>query len=190
MYMPTNNVLMPSQTTTTYFTHIWSPKPYTNTNSTLPHTHNPTHWIHIVPQQTPRPTPHNIQNNEWKVNPLITIIVVVKRAIHEHSINKLTTPIPKLTIITPYSPERHQLSHIFGPKQTSTHPPPHHPTTTTPTNKLERYVLLLSRLLGGITPSVASWITVINIKLMGSHSCRYVAMGVSSSSSSFLVGFI
>ena len=31
---------------------------------------------------------------------------------------------------------------------------------------------------GGIKPYVASWLTVINIQLTGSHSCRYLDMNV------------
>ena len=34
---------------------------------------------------------------------------------------------------------------------------------------------------GGMTPYIASWITMINIKLMGSHSREYLVTGVTFS---------
>jgi hypothetical protein len=44
---------------------------------------------------------YNIQNKGWKTNPLITITVGVRGAIHEHSINKLANlKIPKASIKT------------------------------------------------------------------------------------------
>ena len=114
MHMPPTNVPMPSQTKTRHTMHTTSPKPSTSTHNTLYHPRNPMHRIHILswysrfPEQALLhkhtkydPLINTIKNKEWKTNPLITITTDVRGAIHEHSINILTSlQIPKTNIKT------------------------------------------------------------------------------------------
>jgi hypothetical protein len=74
-----------------------------------------------------------IQNNGWKINPLITITTGVRGARHEHSIEKLNNlKIPKFNIKTLMKSLHHNaikyLTYLILNKrkirqQTNTHPP-------------------------------------------------------------------
>ena len=69
---------------------------FNSLNSHTAMTISPTIFSHVnIP--THDPLIHNLQNNGWKTNPLITITTGVRGAVHEHLVNKLTNfkiPIP------------------------------------------------------------------------------------------------
>ena len=95
------------------------------------------YWIRVP--LTRKHTKHDpliniIQNNGWRTNPLITMIVGVRGAIHEHSIKKLTNLNIPTSNIKPlqkkYTTKRHQITHLvlnrrkLDNKQTPPTPPP------------------------------------------------------------------
>ena len=62
---------------------------FNSLNSHTAMTISPTIFSHVnIP--THDPLIHNLQNNGWKTNPLITITTGVQGAVHEHLVNKLT----------------------------------------------------------------------------------------------------
>ena len=114
MHLSTNKLPMPSQTNTMY----------TKSNGSPILSPTPTHTIQFIEftychdrflgqaithkHDKYHPLISNIQNKGWHTNPLITITVGVRGAIHEHSITKLINlKIPKSSI-TNLMKELHQ----------------------------------------------------------------------------------
>jgi hypothetical protein len=113
MHMPTTTLPMPSQIKTRHPMHHWCPN-----QIQTPFSPSPNYTIQLIeftychdifPEQAIThkhtkydPLINNIQNTGWKTNPLITINIRVRGAIHEHSIEQLNKlKIPKSNIKTP-----------------------------------------------------------------------------------------
>ena len=171
MHMPPTALPMPSQTKTRHPVHTWCPQPNTTTYLTIHKLHDTIHWFHhdrfLEQARTHKHTKydtliHNIRNNGWKINALITITTGVRGGIHEHSLEQLNNlKLPKSSIKTlmnnlPHNAIKYLTHMILNKRKLDNKPNPCPPPLK---GKLTKVTPLEPTSQRGIKPHTASWAT-------------------------------